>query len=178
MNQKNHGLLRLAQPKDLDQITAIYNWAVINTVSTFDLKERTHSEAEKWYTLHQEKRYPLFVIENSTLEGKILGWGSISPFHSRPAYNPTGEFSIYISPEEFGKGYGSLLLDKLCETAKEQKFHSLMGLISSENEGSLKLSFKYGFENVGHYKEVGYKFERWLDIIVVQKVFSSTFDIT
>lgn len=158
--------IRLAERKDLQRLNEIYNWAVLHTVATFDLEERSFEQSEQWFDSHQPSFYPLFVVET---EGSVFGWGSLSPFHPRPAYRLTGEFSIYISPEFHGKGVGDLLLRHLCQSAQVLGYHSLIGLITATNRASLRLAEKNSFVRVGHYHEVGRKFGQWLDVIAVQR---------
>ncbi|AHF06729.1 GNAT family N-acetyltransferase [Desulfitobacterium metallireducens] len=160
--------IRIANNLDLKQITEIYNWAVENTVATFDLENRTEEKANEWFLVHQNSYYPLVVAEK---EGKILGWASISPFHPRPAYKASGEFSIYIAPRSQGLGIGKRLLEALCQMAEQLGYHTLLGLITGTNEVSLALAGKLGFEETGRYREVGQKFGQVLDVVVVQKVF-------
>ncbi|WP_407308710.1 GNAT family N-acetyltransferase [Desulfosporosinus sp. SB140] len=160
-------IIRKAERQDLERLRRIYNWAVLNSVATFDLEERTIDQNEQWFTDHQRSIYPLFVAMDQDM---VLGWGSISPFHPRPAYRPTGEFSIYIAPEFQGKGIGDLLLRHLCQCAETLEYHSLIGLITGTNKASLCLAEKHGFVQVGHYREVGIKFGQWLDVISVQKI--------
>ncbi|AFM42021.1 sortase-like acyltransferase [Desulfosporosinus acidiphilus SJ4] len=161
--------IRIAESHDLEQIREIYNWAVKNTVATFDLEERTIEQNIKWFNEHHT-RYPLYVaIDQET----VTGWGSISPFHPRPAYRPTGEFSIYIAPNFQGKGIGDVLLKHLCSCAKTLEYHSLIGLITGTNKASLKLAERNGFVQVGHYREVGIKFGEWLDVVAVQKMIAN-----
>jgi len=162
--------IRLAERKDLQRLNEIYNWAVLNTVATFDLEERSMEQNEQWYVSHQTSFYPLYVVEN---EGNVYGWGSLSPFHPRAAYRLTGEFSIYLAPEFQGKGVGNLLLQHLCQSAQMVGYHSLIGLITATNTASLGLAKKHGFLQVGQFHEVGRKFEQWLDVIIVQKPLNS-----
>ena len=159
-------VIRQAMEKDLCAINDIYNWAVFNTTATFDLEKRTMEKALEWFNVHQNERYPLYVIEKE----EIVGWGSLSPFNLRPAYRFTSEFSIYIDHKYHGKGLGGQLLAYLCHEGKKLDFHSLVGIISAENKASLGLAEKEGFIQVGYYKEVGYKFERWLDVVIMQKM--------
>lgn len=159
-------LIRFAKKSDLQRMNDIYNWSVKNTAATFDLEERSTEQSEKWFGDHQNVKYPLYVAEN---RGVVIGWGSLSPFHPRPAYRFTGEFSIYIASEFFRQGIGDLMLTHLCQRAEELEYHSLIGLITSSNLSSLALAKKHGFTKAGHYREVGWKFEQWLDVIVVQK---------
>jgi len=158
--------IRLAERKDLKRLNEIYNWAVVHTVATFDLEERSVAQNEQWFTSHQTSFYPLYVVE---IERDVLGWGSLSPFHPREAYRLTGEFSIYLAPEFQGKGVGNLMLQHLCQCAQMLGYHSLIGLITATNLASLGLAKKHGFLQAGHFHEVGRKFEQWLDVIVVQK---------
>lgn len=160
--------IRKAHDLDLKQITEIYNWAVQNTVATFDLEKRTEEKANQWFIVHQNPYYPLLVAEK---DSRILGWASISPFHPRPAYKSSGEFSIYISPEFQGLGLGKKLLEALCQRAEELGYHTLLGLITGTNKVSLTLAAKLGFEETGRYREVGQKFGQILDVVVVQRIF-------
>jgi len=162
-------IIRLACANDLQAVTAIYNWAVTRTVATFDLEERSPEAAWEWFQVHQDPFYPLYVVENN---GKVSGWGSLSPFHPRPAYRLTGEFSIYLHPDRQGRGLGTLLLERLCWAAADIGYHSLIGLITASNCASLRLAAKCGFVEVGRYREVGRKFGQWLDVIAVQKMFA------
>lgn len=160
--------LRLAQVKDLGRINEIYNWAVLHSVATFDLIERTEEEAKLWFQSHQKEYYPLYVVE---INGEITGWGSLSPFHTRPAYEQSGEFSIYVAPKWKGMRIGDAFLQKLCVEAKQLGYHTLLGLITSTNEASLCLARKHGFSESGRYREVGRKFGQRLDVVVMQKIF-------
>lgn len=168
MNPTTPFILRKSEASDLQCINEIYNWAVLNSVATFDLEERTAEAAERWYHSHQDPYYPLLVVE---LNGEIAGWGSLSPFHTRPAYKQSGEFSIYIAPEWKGKRMGDALLQELCSMAEHLGYHTLLGLITATNEASLCLARKHGFSESGRYREVGRKFGQLLDVVVVQKIF-------
>lgn len=160
--------LRIAQADDLGRINEIYNWAVLHSVATFDLVERTEDEAMRWFQSHQKAYYPLYVIE---IKGEITGWGSLSPFHTRPAYEQSGEFSIYVAPEWKRRRIGDALLQKLCVEAERLGYHTLLGLITATNEASLCLTIKHGFFEAGRYREVGRKFGQRLDVVVMQKIF-------
>lgn len=165
---KTEVTIRLAQESDLPRLNFIYNWAVENTVATFDLECRSLEMAENWFNLHKEAFYPLFTL---CFGQEIAGWGSLSPFHTRPAYRQSGEFSLYLSPEFQGRGFGHILLQHLCAEAERLGYHTLLGLITASNAASLALTAKYGFRQVGCYQEVGRKFDRWLDVVVMQRLF-------
>lgn len=165
---ENNFTLRKADLNDLERINEIYNWAIINTVATFDLDKRSLQAARNWFDSHQDPYYPLYVVE---CQGLVTGWGSLSPFHTKPAYKQSGEFSIYIAPEWTGRSMGNALLKALCGEAKTLGYHTLLGLITATNVQSLSLAKKHGFFEVGKYREVGKKFGQCLDVIVMQKVF-------
>ena len=168
MDNEQKYIIKLAEEADLSRLTEIYNWAVLHSVATFDLTIRTEVEAKNWFKLHDDLFYPLYVVQ---FNGLIAGWGSISPFHPRPAYRQSGEFSIYLDPTFQFRGLGSMLLGHLCDKADQLGYHTLLGLITSVNYPSLRVAEKHGFKKVGHYREVGRKFDQWLDVVVVQKHF-------
>lgn len=167
MQEKSQCILRKAELNDLEQINEIYNWAVTNTVATFDLNERSRDGALSWFNVHLDPYYPIFVVERGQ---KIVGWGSLSPFHTRPAYRQSGEFSIYVASEYQGQGIGDALLKKCCEEAEFLGYHTLLGLITATNIASLSLAKKYGFTEAGRFREVGKKFGKNLDVVVMQKM--------
>jgi L-amino acid N-acyltransferase len=98
----------------------------------------------------------------------IVGWGSLSKYHRRHAYWPTAEDSIYVKHDMLHKGIGRMLLEALINKARENGFHSVMGIISSEQLASVKLHGSFGFKEVGHLHEVELKFNRWLDVTFMQ----------
>jgi phosphinothricin acetyltransferase len=170
MIRSNDFTLRKAVINDLEKINEIYNWAVLHSVATFDLVERSKEDAERWFQSHLAPYYPLYVVD---CQGEILGWGSLSPFHPRPAYKESGEFSIYVDSKWKGQGVGDMLLRALCQNAEDLGYHTLLGLITASNKASLRLAQKYGFLEVGRYREVGFKFGERLDVVVVQRLFSN-----
>ena len=106
------------------------------------------------------------ILANETYAGYVL----ITQHKKKPAYNVTGEVTIYLDPSHIGKGIGRPSLEFIENVARELSFHSLIATICSENEGSIRMFTKLGYEKVAHFKEVGYKFERWLDIVAYQKI--------
>ncbi|MFP4364105.1 MAG: N-acetyltransferase family protein [Spirochaetia bacterium] len=157
--------LRTARIGDLPEIVNIYNWAVRNTTATFDLKEKRKEELRQWYYTHNEY-FPLIVAETSA---SIIGWGALSQFDKKPAYNCTAEVSLYIHPNHQGKGVGSAILDTLLKSAKG-KLHNIVSRITTDNTTSMKMHKKHGFFLAGTMKEVGRKFDRYLDVSIYQKI--------
>ncbi|OFW62017.1 MAG: hypothetical protein A2133_09230 [Actinobacteria bacterium RBG_16_64_13] len=156
--------IRAARETDLEQILDIYNHAVVNTTATFDVAPRSLEAQEAWFTAHVTP-HPVIVWEE---EGRILGWGSISAYAPRPAYRFAGEVSVYVHDDARRRGIGETLLRELIGLAATEGLHTLVGLITEENEASIHLAEKTGFRRTGLLEEVGYKFDRWLDVAVYQ----------
>lgn len=157
--------VRPAAREDLRAINDVYNYYVVNSTATFDTEPRTLEERHSWFEEHGN-RYPVLVAEAA---GEVVGWASLSRFHSRPAYGSTVEDSVYVRDERRGSGIGTQLLERLLEEAQKREYHSVMALIGdSGNEASIRLHARLGFQHVGVEREVGYKFNRWLDVVLMQ----------
>jgi RimJ/RimL family protein N-acetyltransferase len=104
------------------------------------------------------------------IDTEIVGFGYFSEFRFREAYKFTAEHSVYAHKNYIGKGIGKLLMTELIETATTQNLHTMIGVIDSENTNSIDFHKKFGFEEVGFIKESGYKFDRWLHSVIVQKM--------
>ncbi|HYF33790.1 MAG TPA: GNAT family N-acetyltransferase [Prosthecobacter sp.] len=158
--------LRSATAADLPAINDIYNYYVLNSVCTYQTVPSTAEEREQWFAAHGPK-HPVIVAEEN---GEVIGWGSLSRFHVRQAYENSVEDSIYLRHDQRGKGLGKLLLAELLRLAKEIGHHTVLGGADSEQEASIALHLGMGFEKVSHLKEVGFKQGRWLDVIWMQKM--------
>lgn len=159
--------VRIAQESDISAITEIYNEAILTTTATFDTEPKTLDDRKKWFRSRGE-RHPVFVCE---VDGIIAGWGSLSEWSDRSAYANTAENSLYIQENYRGKGIGKLLMAALIEGAQARGIHTLVARIAGENSVSVKLHTDFGFLSVGTLKEVGRKFDRWLDVTMMQKIF-------
>ena len=157
--------IRAASESDLGAILEIYNHAVMNTTATFDLAPRTAETQAAWLLEHVPP-YPAIVWEE---DGQVLGWGSISPFATRPAYRFSGELSVYVSSDARRRGIGASLLRELVRLGAVNGLHSLLGRIAEENSASVALAEKTGFRRVGLLEEVGFKFDRWLNVAIYQR---------
>lgn len=158
--------LRTATAEDLPAINAIYNYYVIHSTATYQTEPATTREREAWFAAHGPD-YPAIVAERS---GEVIGWGSLSKFHARAAYRPTVENSVYVRHDALARGIGRLLLADLIARAEALGYHSIMALISADQEPSVRLHAREGFVEVGHLREVGRKFDQWLDVIYMQKM--------
>ncbi len=156
--------IRPATEADLAAITDIYNEAVQNTTATFDTETKTVEDRLAWYNAHGP-RHPVLVIEQ---EGQVAGWGSLSAWSDRRAYDSTVETTIYIAATHRGLGLGTKLNNALIETARENGFHTVIARITAGSDASIRLHERCGFEHVGTMKEVGHKFGQHLDVHVMQ----------
>lgn len=159
-------ILRLANKNDLPAINAIYNHYVLHSTCTYQITPSTAEERELWFEQHGGK-HPVIVAEEN---GTVIGWSSLSKFHPRQAYDNSVEDSIYLHPEWRGKGLGSLLLADLIERAKALGHHTMLGGIDADQAGSVALHTKFGFIECALYKQVGFKQDRWLDVIWMQRM--------
>jgi L-amino acid N-acyltransferase YncA len=163
--------VREALTSDVDAICAIYNHYVITSVATFDTEPQAAASRLQWLQQHNQENLPVLIVESS--EGTI-GWASLSYYHSRCAYKSTVEFSVYVDQRHHRKGVAKLLMNELLRIAEQGPFHCIVGLICSENAASLSMANDLGFETVGELREVGKKFDRWLNVTFVQRILSSS----
>lgn len=158
--------IRKAKINDLEAITIIYNYAIANTTATFDTKPKTIKSQEKWFLKHSNK-YPIIVAEDKK---GVVGWASLSQWSDRCAYANTAEISVYVDKNNQGSGVGNQLIAGIIELAKKNKLHVIIARIAGENEVSVHLHKKYGFTNAGSLKEVGFKFNRYIDVRLMQLI--------
>ncbi len=158
--------IRPASPSDAAEIAAIYNAEVTGATTTFDLVPRTLAEQLTWIDEHRGP-YPAIVAIQA---GEVVGFGSLSRYHTRPAYATTVEDSVYVAATARGRGIGHLLLDELVSLACAHGFHTILARIVGDNAGSVALHRSCGFIQVGVEREVGRKFGRWLDVSILQKM--------
>lgn len=159
--------IREAIPNDLLAITEIYNEAVHTTTATFDTQPRTLAEQRRWFEAHGGN-YPVLVAE---LGGVVVGWASLSRWSPKLAYRGTIEVSVYVGSAHRGQGIGKKLMAAIVAAGQEAGFHTVLARIAEGNQASIRLHKSFGFELVGIMREVGYKFDRWLDIHLMQKVY-------
>jgi phosphinothricin acetyltransferase len=160
--------LRLATPADLPAVNAIYNHYVLNSTCTYQTVPSTEQERAEWFAAHGPKHPVVVAVDEES--GSVVGWGSLSKFHPRQAYENSVVDSIYIHHEWRGRGVGTLVLAELLRLAKDIGHHTVLGGADAAQAGSIALHAKFGFEKVSHLKEVGFKFGQWLDVIWMQKM--------
>jgi L-amino acid N-acyltransferase len=164
--------IRLATRDDAEAIRSIYNVEVTNHTSTFDLVPRSLDEQRDWLAA----RSGAFGAVVATLRDPsgppaaelVVGFASLSPYKERAAYRTTVENSVYVSRAHAGAGIGSALMLHLISMARDSGFHAVIARIEASSAASRALHAACGFELVGIEREVGRKFNRWLDVAVMQ----------
>jgi L-amino acid N-acyltransferase YncA len=156
---------RLATEDDSEAIRSIYNKEVLGSTVTFDLVPRTSDEQLVWIDEHSGA-WPAVVAVDSS--GAVRGFGSLSPYRPRPAYRTTVEDSVYVDDSVRGQGVGKGLLLELVRLAGVHGFHAVIARIVGGHEASIGLHEACGFEVIGVEREVGRKFGRWLDVVLMQ----------
>jgi L-amino acid N-acyltransferase YncA len=160
-------VIRVATLDDAEEIRAIYNLEVESSTVTFDLRGRTLEEQRDWISDRSGAHAVVVAIDP---EGTLVGFGSLSPYRDRAAYVTTVEDSVYVHRDHQGQGVGRLVLAELCSRATAHGFHSMIARVVGGHEASIALHTALGFGIVGHEREVGRKFGRWLDVIVMQRL--------
>jgi phosphinothricin acetyltransferase len=158
--------IRLAQVRDAEAIRQIYNAEVMRSTVTFDLVPRSLAEQQAWL----EARSGAHAVIVSVIDGEVVGFGSLSPYRDRPAYSTSVEDSVYVRDDQRGNGVGRALLEELLKLATQHGFHTVLARIVGGHEASIALHRSLGFEVVGTEREVGRKFGRWLDVMVMQRM--------
>jgi len=159
--------IRPAELSDAPAIMGIYNPVVETSTATFDLVPRTLDEQTAWLSDRSGARVVLVATDD---DGTIAGYAAISPYRDRAAYATTVEDSVYVHPDHQGRGTGRLLLDTLVDTARAHGFHAVMARVVADHEASIALHLACGFSVVGHEREVGRKFGRWLDVTLMERL--------
>ena len=160
--------MRLATLDDAPAIMAIYNVEVENHTSTFDLVPRTLDDQRRWIS----DRSGAFSAVVATIDGghehDVVGFASLSPYKQRPAYRTTVENSVYVSRQHPRLGIGRTLMEHVVGIAADSGFHSIVAHVEASGLASRRLHESCGFQLVGIEREVGRKFNRWLDVAVLQ----------
>ncbi len=159
--------IRDADVNDLAGMLSIYNDVLATSTSIFSDVPRTPDEQRKWFDDRLAQGWPVLVAcRNNTL----LGYASYGPFRTWPGYRHTVENSIYLTPSARGQGIGTRLLSSLLQRAESQRLHAVIAGIDGDNLGSMRLHEKLGFTKVAELKEVGRKFDRWLDLVFYERL--------
>jgi phosphinothricin acetyltransferase len=157
--------IREAQYSDMPDILEITNHEILHSTVLYEYEPRTVEQQTEWFEAKKKGGWPVFVAE---LNEQVVGFATYGPFRERAAYQKSIEHSVYVHKDFRGKTIGHRLMVELIQTAKENGFHTMIAGIDSSNQASVEFHRKFGFEVVGTFKEVGHKFDRWLDVTFMQ----------
>jgi phosphinothricin acetyltransferase len=153
--------------EDAQAILDIINYNILNSTALYDYEPRSLENQIAIFDDKLKKGFPIIVATENEV---VVGFGYYSEFRFREAYKFTVEHSVYAHPNHIGKGIGKLIMESLIDLAKAQKLHTMIGVIDSENQSSIDFHEKFGFEIVGTIKDSGFKFDRWLHSVFMQKM--------
>lgn len=159
-------VIRPYRPEDIPAVTRIYGHYVRETVITFETEEPDETEMANRFSTIAGKGHPLLIGE---IDGKVVGYAYASTYRPRAAYRFTCEDSIYLAPDAVGQGLGGQMLGRLIEDSSKAGLKQMLAVITAERENSIRLHARHGFRMVGRYDALGYKFDRWLDIVHMQR---------
>jgi phosphinothricin acetyltransferase len=165
--QKESELLRPAVHSDLGAILNIYNEAIERTTAIYEYDPFSLDYIETWWQQRSKEGWPIIVLE---CDGKAVAFATYGTFRARAAYRSTMEHSVYVLEQYRGKGFGKRLLQAIIKAAGENGVHVLVGGIDADNKLSIALHESHGFRVAGHLHEVAYKFDRWLDLVFMEKM--------
>ena len=157
--------IRDAIESDLPQMLDIYNEVIANTTAVFQYEPHTLASRKEWFEKKKEEGYPVFVAEENDL---VVGFSTFGQFRNWQAYKYSVENSVYVKAGCRGRGISKLLMQPIINAATNMGMHTIIAGIVADNEISLALHKQLGFVEVAHFKEVGYKFDRWLDLKFLQ----------
>ena len=160
-------ITRPAVEEDLRVILEIMNDAILHTTSVYDYTTRSMEYVEKWFAQKKTDGMPVLVIGEP---GEAKGYGSFGIFRAWAAYRFSVEHSIYIHKNSRGGGLGKQLLTDLIAEARGGGYHTMIAGVDAANKKSIDFHRNAGFEEVGRFREVGFKFNRWLDLVFMQRM--------
>ena len=159
--------LRAAQESDAQAIAEIYNYEVESSTATFDLVPRSLEAQRDWITTRSGAFSAIVAVDSVA---RVIGFAALSTYRDRAGYRTTVENSVYVHRDHQQRGVGKLLLAALLDSARDSGFHTVIARIDSQSTGSLALHRSLGFVEVGVEREIGRKFGRWLDSIIMQRM--------
>ena len=153
--------VKYAIEKDLPGMLEIYNEIILNTTAVWQHDPHTLEMRKEWFALKNQLGHPVFVAEENAT---IVGFSTFGPFRQWQGYRFTVENSVYVAADYRGRGIAKLLIPPLITVAQTLNVHAMVAGIEASNEASIALHEKFGFIEVAHFKEVGHKFGRWMDL--------------
>lgn len=163
----SHLDIRPAQAADLSGVLEIYNDVIATSTAVYSLAPSTLAERQAWFEARVAAGFPVLVAASG---GAIVGFASFGEFRGTwPGYRYSVEHSVHVRQDQRGRGVGTALVKNLFPLAAAMRKHVMIGGIDAANRGSLRMHERLGFEKVAHFREVGRKFDRWLDLVFVQR---------
>lgn len=163
-------VIRPATEADLPAINAIYNYYVPLTTANYDVAPLSMEERRRWFAERAAIHPVIVVFDEAGDAEKMVGWGSLNVFRSKPGYRFAVENSVYVHPDHQRQGIGSAIIEHQIRQAKELGLHAIVAGIDTEQTASLALHAKHGFKEVGRFPEIGRKFDRWLEAVFMQRL--------
>lgn len=157
-------MIRMIKDKDIQSVTEIYNWYIVNSTATFEIQE-LENEIFKQRIKDIRKQYPWLVLE---IDNKVIGYAYLSKFNDRAAYDWTCDLAIYIDHNCGHLGYGTKLMKAIIDLAKKDGYKKMISIVTSENNASMSLHEKFDFEKMATFENIGFKHNRWLGVIYYQ----------
>ena len=162
--------VRDATEADVPRILEITNEAIEHTTANWSLEPTTLRERLEWFGEHQQHGWPVLVAVRP--DDRVIGFATYGEYRAKAGYRFTVEHSIYVDAAERSRGIGSMLLATLIDRAVAAGVHVMIGGVAGDNVASIRLHARFGFTVTGHLREVGRKFDRWLDLVFVQRIFT------
>jgi len=159
--------IRDAVETDLPAILAIHNEVIATSTAIYSETPSTLAERVDWWRSRIASGFPVIVAED---DGGLVGYASFGEFRGRPGYRFTVEHSVYVRQDRRGSGAGVVLMTHLIDRARAAGKHVMIAGVDAENEASIRFHERLGFERVARFKQVGYKFGRWLDLVFLQLI--------
>jgi phosphinothricin acetyltransferase len=159
--------IRVATELDIPAILEITNYEILNSTVLYEYEARSLDTQLQWFNDKMANGWPVLVAE---LNGAVVGFGTFGKFRERIAYRFSVEHSVYVHKDHRGKAIGNALMVELIRLAKAQGYHTMIAGIDSSNMGSVEFHRKFGFEAIGTFKEVGFKFDKWLNVVFMQLI--------
>jgi L-amino acid N-acyltransferase YncA len=167
--------VRDATEADLPAILEIYNQAILTTTAVYQYEPHTMAMRRAWMLEKQADGFPVFVAE---VGGQVVGFGNLGIWRAAAAYQYTVENSVYVAEDFRGRGYGKRLLAALIDEARAMDKHAIVAVVDADNTTSIGLHKSFGFEQAAHFKQVGRKFGRWLDLVFLELVLDTPGQLT
>jgi L-amino acid N-acyltransferase YncA len=157
--------IRPATEADVPGILEIYNDAILHTTAVYNYVPHTLDMRLAWFREKIEQGFPVLVAVSA---GRVAGYSCLGHFRAFAAYKYTAESSVYVHADHRGKGIARALMTPLIKAAQDMDLHAVVAGIDAGNTASIKLHEQFGFAEVAHFKQVGYKFDKWLDLLFLQ----------